>query len=481
MSDGRGSTAEAGTDRPGQARGRRGPFGTLSMLLALLAVVLTIVSIVQLPLATAQLRPLLVLLVLGAVSATTLDYYDGVGYSFTSFVLASTLPLLGPTGAALVGCVIPLLDKSKRWTVVHLFNTALIVIMGVTSGFAYTLCGGQLPIQPDQTGPSELALHVGLPLLVADIVGMVVNAVLLAVTIRIRGGNARLVLAGAVRQTAPLYLGYTVLAFLFVTLWAPGRLWELSAVLIMVPLLIARWSYRQYGEELKAHSRILDTLVIAGDGWDRGGSGHGYRVGQYAQLMAEDLGLGFGEQRDLRYASVLHDVGRLGTPRAVLETPAEVRDQAARELIFRHPLLAAEIIGGIEFMSDAARAIRHHHERLDGLGYPDGLVGDEIPLIARVIAVADAFDALTTSTGSRRLLEVDEAVEELRRGAGTQFDPRCVEALARISDRTRDDVDRARRQHDDGAWRDHDDPRLGHLMLARTPGASPPPDRVDGT
>lgn len=437
---------------------------------AIAAVLLTIVSVLREPLVAGQIRPLLVLLLLGVLSATTLDYNnEGVHYSFTSFVLVSSLPLTGPTGAAVIGAAIPLFEGKNRWTSTHLFNTALIVCMAATSGLAYRLCGGLLPIPEELTTPGTLILRVGLPLLVADIVAMVVNAVLLAAMFKFRGAKFMYVFSGAIRPTAPLYLGYTVLAFLFVVLWQPGRLYELSAVLIMAPLLIARWSYTQYGEELRAQNRILDTLAIAGDGWDREGTGHGTRVEQYAQLMVDHVGLSFKEQRDLRYASKLHDIGRLGTPRHVLEEPMAAESAQERDLISRHPLLAEEIVGDIEFLAEAARGIRHHHERPDGLGYPDGLAGDDIPMVARVLAVADAFDALTSGDGPLDALEPEAALDELRRGSGTQFDTRCVEALAHVLGRTHEIVERARRGNSDGPWRNHDDPRFAHHMEAVRP------------
>lgn len=448
-------------------------------LLAVAAILMTALSAYWKPLDVEALRPLAVLLLLGAFSAATLDHHnEGVAYSFTGFVLASSLPLTGPTGAAVLGAVIPLFEKSNRWTIAHLFNTALVVLMGVTSGMTYVLCGGMLPIPVEQTTPGQLLLRVGLPLLIADIVGMVVNALLLVGIVRTRGERFQYALAGAIRQTAPLYFGYTVLAFLFVVLWRPGGVNELSAVLIMAPLLIARWSYTQYGEEFRAHSRILETLVTAGDGWDRGGTGHGKRVSQYTHLMVEQFGLSFNEQRDLRYASVLHDIGRLGTPRAVMDRPMELRDERDRRLIRRHPMQAEEIVGDIEFLADAARAIRHHHERPDGLGYPDGMTGDEIPLVSRMIAVADAYDALTSGASPLPGVEPQEAIEELRRRSGTQFDPRCVEALALVTGKTHDIIAHARSAHVDAPWRDHDDPRLSHLMYGQT--SQSPPDDAPG-
>lgn len=442
------------------------------LVLACVAVAVVVVSVRVRPLTHEVFVPLLVLLGLGILSGTTLDDAEGVTYSFTSFVLASSFALVGPTGAVIIAAIVPLFLKRGRWTSLHLFNTSLTVVVAGGGGLSYLMSSGWLPL-PETASPAEFLLHVGFPLLVANIVVLVLNALLIAIVIHVDGGQFRYVLAGSIRQTAPLYLGYAVLAFLFVMLWGPGQLYELSVAFIMAPLLIARWSYTQYGEQFRAHNRILDTLATAGDGWDRGGTGHGTRVDQFAQLMVEPLGLTFSEQRDLRYASKLHDIGRLGTPRKVVEKPMSAPDDHDRAIITQHPILAAEIVGGIEFLAEAARDIRHHHERPDGLGYPDGLVGDQIPLVSRVLAVADAFDALTSGAGSLPALEPEEALAELRRGAGAQFDVRCVEALAHVLGRTVKFVEPARRGHDDGPWRDHDDPRLGHLLIGHRPGREP--------
>ncbi len=465
------SANEAKAVMPPRARDRGTRRGSTvyRLVLACVAILVVAICVVLEPLRPEFYVPFAVLMGLGVFSATTLDNStEGVNYSFTSFVLTSSFALVGPTGAVIIGLFVPLFEKTYRWSLTHLFNTALIVIIAGMGAIGYRLSSGWLPV-PDAATPTGYVLHVGLPLLVANVVVLVLNAIIVAVMIKLDGGQFQYVLSGAIRQTAPLYLGYTVLAFLFVLLWGPGQLYELSVALIMAPLLIARWSYVQYGEEFRAHNRILDTLATAGDGWDHGGAGHGTRVDQYTQLIVEQLGMSFTEQRDLRYASKLHDIGRLGTPRYVLDKPMSARNDHDRTLIRQHPILAAEIVGGIEFLAEAARDIRHHHERPDGRGYPDGLVGDQIPLVSRVIAVADAFDAMTSGAGPLSALEPEEALGHLRRGAGTQFDARCVEALGHVLGRTADIVEDARRVHDDGPWRNHDDPRLGTLMTSARP------------
>ena len=130
----------------------------------------------------------------------------------------------------------------------------------------------------------------------------------------------------------------------------------------------------------------------------------------------------------IRFAGMLHDVGKLGVPTQVLQkTGALTEDEFAA--IQLHPMRGLEIVREIGFLFEALNGIMHHHERMDGRGYPMGLAGHEIPEFARVIAVADAFDSMTTTRSYREAKSIEFALDELRKGAGTQFDPVVVEAF----------------------------------------------------
>jgi HD-GYP domain-containing protein (c-di-GMP phosphodiesterase class II) len=145
-------------------------------------------------------------------------------------------------------------------------------------------------------------------------------------------------------------------------------------------------------------------------------------------LIARDIGMREDRVASLRYAGMLHDVGKLGVPTRVLQKAGRLTD-GELAAIQRHPVQGREIVREIEFLDEAFAGIMHHHERLDGLGYPMGLQGLEIPEFARAIAVADAFDSMTTTRSYRGARSAEEAIEELRRCAGSQFDPVMVEAL----------------------------------------------------
>ncbi|MFJ9416097.1 HD-GYP domain-containing protein [Streptomyces sp. NPDC101227] len=202
-----------------------------------------------------------------------------------------------------------------------------------------------------------------------------------------------------------------------------------AALLVLLPMYLSCWVFAQYHRERAAHQATIRALVQAVDIKDRYTRGHSERVGRASVMIARELGMAEDRMEVLRFAGILHDVGKLGVPTRLLRkdgplTPAE------RGIIELHPEYGHEIVRGIGFLGEARAAILHHHERLDGRGYPYGLSGQQIPECARVVAVADAFDAMTSTRSYSRARPVPAAVAELRRCAGSQFDPRMVRALA---------------------------------------------------
>lgn len=207
-----------------------------------------------------------------------------------------------------------------------------------------------------------------------------------------------------------------------------------SALFVLLPMYISSWVFAQYHREQGAHRSTIRALVQAVDIKDRYTRGHSERVGRASVLIARELGMAEERLEVLRFAGILHDVGKLGVPTRVLRKDGPLTPEE-RRVIELHPEYGHEMVRGIGFLGEARAAILHHHERLDGSGYPYGLVGRQIPEFARVVAVADAFDAMTSTRSYSRARPVATAVEELKRCAGTQFDPRMVRALVRALDR----------------------------------------------
>ncbi|WP_448318307.1 HD-GYP domain-containing protein, partial [Streptomyces sp. CO7] len=207
-----------------------------------------------------------------------------------------------------------------------------------------------------------------------------------------------------------------------------------AALLVLLPMYVTWWVFAHSDQERTAHRSTVRALVRAVDLKDNYTRGHSERVGQASVMIARELGMADERVEVIRFAGILHDVGKIGVPTRLLRKDGPLTPQE-RRAIELHPEYGHEMTRGIGFLEEARAAILHHHERLDGSGYPYGLAGGQIPECARVVAVADAFDAMTSSRSYSRARPVPTALEELARCAGTQFDPRMVTALTRALDR----------------------------------------------
>jgi putative nucleotidyltransferase with HDIG domain len=177
----------------------------------------------------------------------------------------------------------------------------------------------------------------------------------------------------------------------------------------------------------------MEALAAAVEARDPYTHGHTERVGSYARVLAEALGLQPAEIEALQRACILHDIGKIGVEDLILNKQARL--DADEELrMQRHPLIAVEMLKGIDFLEPVLPIIRHHHERWDGNGYPDQLHADEIPLGARILAVADAMDAMTSDRSYRRARTFEHAKAEILKGSGTHFDPEVVTAFIKSQD-----------------------------------------------
>ncbi|MFS4105008.1 HD-GYP domain-containing protein [Streptomyces sp. PD-S100-1] len=234
------------------------------------------------------------------------------------------------------------------------------------------------------------------------------------------------------RSLAPVAV-HGLAGLMMAVLWR-SRYGPVAALLVLLPMYVTWWAYAQYHRERAAHQATIRALVQAVDIKDGYTRGHSERVGQASVLIARELGMADERVEVLRFAGILHDVGKLGVPTRLLRKDGPLTPEE-RRVIELHPEYGHEMVRGISFLDEARAAILHHHERLDGSGYPYGLSGGQIPECARVVAVADAFDAMTSTRSYRRARPVGAALAELERCAGAQFDPRMVTALTRAVDR----------------------------------------------
>jgi putative nucleotidyltransferase with HDIG domain len=175
----------------------------------------------------------------------------------------------------------------------------------------------------------------------------------------------------------------------------------------------------------------ITALAAAVDAKDPYTFGHSSEVTDATLAIAEEMGLDDKETETLRMAAILHDIGKIGIDGAILNKEGPL-DEEERASINRHPIIGANILSSLDFLEDVVPIVLHHHERFDGTGYPDGIAGESIPLGARIITVADSYDAMTSDRTYRRAMPVAKALGELTSNVGSQFDPDVVAAFLRV-------------------------------------------------
>ncbi len=181
----------------------------------------------------------------------------------------------------------------------------------------------------------------------------------------------------------------------------------------------------------QAYLDMVQTLRYTVEAKDSYTRGHSDRVSEYSVLIGEKLGLPAEQIKTLRIGGLFHDIGKIGIPDSILLKPAKLTDEEYSQ-IKNHPSIGAHILGSAAIFQDIIPIVKHHHERYDGNGYPSKLKGEEIPYLARIAAVADTFDAMTSRRSYRGPIEVEHVKEEIKRCEGTQFDPQIAEVFIEI-------------------------------------------------
>ncbi|MGI9007289.1 MAG: HD-GYP domain-containing protein [Streptosporangiaceae bacterium] len=386
----------------------------------------------------------------------------------------------GAIGAAMVGSIAvcsvrPFVPVAER-----LFNGAMYAVGGYAAGATFDALRGHPFIVLSHVGvvlTGEMTPHVLVgdsaslrPFAAAAAVQVLVNHGLLWGMLRVDRHSRAAAKQSAPGWSTPLLLasdlGLAALGLIIAALWTV--LGPLSTAVVLVPLYVARWAMGQFAEQQKAHTATLRALCQAVETKDFYTRGHSERVSRGSGMIARQIGMRPDRSEAVRFAGMLHDVGKLGVPTKVLQKEGGLTEEeyAAIQL---HPMRGLEIVREIGFLNEALTGIMHHHERMDGRGYPMGFAGHEIPEFARIIAVADAFDSMTSTRAYRKAKRIGDAVTELRKGAGTQFDPRFVDAFIAALRREGWVLQEPAepRGHEVLTWKDHDDP-IAPLRIAET-------------
>ncbi len=350
-------------------------------------------------------------------------------WSPSSAATLAGVVLLGPVGAALVGAVSVLSLRRQPRLAGRLFNGGMYALAGYLAGQAFAYMYPQYRFGPPHGNDFPTIL---VPFAAAAVVHVLVNLLLMWGVLRVSRGRGQ---AGgqqlAMESSLPLLLvsdlGFAALGLVVAALFAV-MFGGVAALLVLVPLFVARWAMGQFAEQQRAYAATMAALCQAVETKDFYTRGHSERVSRGSGMIARQIGMRPDRAEALVFAGMLHDVGKLGVPTKVLQKagPLTEEEYAAIQL---HPMRGLEIVREIGFLNEALAGIMHHHERIDGRGYPMGFAGDEIPEFARIIGVADAFDSITSTRSYRKARTVAQGVEELRKGAGSQFDPAIVAAF----------------------------------------------------
>ena len=315
------------------------------------------------------------------------------------------------------------------------FNGGMFAISTAASGYVYILTGGQVGD----------VMHVSniLPVFLASAADIIVNIGLLIGVISLQSGENPLTIWKQDFQWAA-QIGLLAEAIGGAALAMAYQMEKVIGTLVFfLPVLSIGLSFRIYANNMRSYVDslknlnnelndinidLLKTLGAVIDAYDVFTYGHSTQVAVYAGALAEQMGLPQPEQEKIIRAALVHDIGKIGISDTIIRKPGELNADE-RDLIRHHPEIAAEILGRVKGFKELVPLVQHHHERYDGSGYPSGLKGEDIPLGARVITLADSLDAMLSDRAYRPSRTLQVVTEDVKEHSGTQFDPQVVEAF----------------------------------------------------
>lgn len=378
-----------------------------------------------------ELQPLIffsVLVFLAESFCIDLPKAGAVSITFT-IVLAATI-LFGPGLAAVAALFAAFIwrDIKKgthpiRW----LFNGSQYALAAVAAGLAYTGTGGLILTEAARGfSLSDFPLML-FPIAFAVTAFFLVNTALVSIAIGLAEEMSPLhVWLVNVRWAIPNYFALAPLGLAIAEIFMAAG--YIGVILIFLPLIVARQTFQIFMRLRSTYLGTVQSLVAALEAKDPYTRGHSERVADLAEKTGRELKLNEEDLDTLRYAGILHDIGKIGTARYILRKPGKLTE-AEQQRIRLHPEAGALILREVSFLNKVVPIIFHHHERFDGNGYIDGIAGEEIPLLARILAVADSYDAMTSPRPYRQQLPKEIACQELIACSATQFDPEVVEAF----------------------------------------------------
>ncbi len=329
--------------------------------------------------------------------------------------------IFGPAVAcwiALAGSVMADFTQKKAWYKIA-FNAANFVFCIGLGGFLYNLIndGNTIPLS---------SVRNALAIVAAGIVYLALNTLLVCIVVGFCEGHSFFEIYRANLRGVSFQLITLIPLGTLITIVYARNPWGL--ILLFFPIVAVWYSFTHYQRLRSESEHAFQLLADAIDRRDPYTFQHSQKVAEYAEKIARKLGLDLNVMEAVHSAARIHDLGKVGVSTDILLKPTGLKDDERRKMQ-EHPTAGAEMISGLSFYDEVKDLLSCHHERYDGKGYPFGLKGEKIPVGARILAVADAFDAMTSDRPYRGAMSYEKALAELEAGKGSQFDPAIVEAF----------------------------------------------------
>jgi putative nucleotidyltransferase with HDIG domain len=351
-----------------------------------------------------------------------------IGFPIDFVLILVYGPALAMLITALGALIAEIIEEKKSWYKV-IFNTAEYALTAGVAGLVYQYTGGIIGFQN--------FFKFVFPATLCALTYCLVNSILVTIVISFaQDSKISTVWRVNIKEMIPSYLAEVPMGFLMAIVYVDVGI--IGILLFFLPLLLARRSFELYTKMRKVYLDTIRALAAAIDAKDPYTKGHSERVAQLSVALAQDLHLSDRDIENIEYTALLHDIGKIGIEDMILGKSSKLSNEEFKK-IKEHPIMGAKIIEPVDFLKNSYQAIYHHHERYNGGGYPDGLKEKDIPLCARIIAVADAYDAMGSDRPYRKKLNKEKILKEFTEQSGKQFDPQIVTALMLILKREREE------------------------------------------
>lgn len=337
----------------------------------------------------------------------------------------------GPALAMLISAISAIIsevsEKKTSWYKI-IFNASQYALSVGVAGLTYQYVGGVVGFQN--------FFKFALPAALCALSYCVINSFLVTVVIALsQETRITTVWRVNIKEMIPSYLAEAPMGFIMAIVYVEVGI--IGILLFFLPLLLARRSFELYTKMRKVYLDTIRALAAAIDAKDPYTKGHSERVAEISVALAQELNLSDRDIESIEYTALLHDIGKIGIADNILGKNSSLTNKEF-DKIKEHTVMGAKIIEPVDFLKNSYKAIYHHHEKYNGKGYPDGIKSENIPILARIIAVADAYDAMGSDRPYRKKFNKDKILKELKDQSGKQFDPEVIKVLLSVLDRERE-------------------------------------------